>query len=672
MSDQEITTTEAPPENPTPLAKLTWGEVIKKFFVILKSENMGKQERNFKTAIKFFLESSGLTEESTVGTELTEEFEAKIKIYIEYHQKERKVGEDTYGPRVSKIRKLKVFVEQNFAPRLRLQTLPKTFGQRLLKLIIALGFTVEGFWRSLPKGLLGLTTLRNWCKDLLVPSNKFLKVIETIENHLGVPAGTLNFPLYKQKRCGLKTGQSDVSNKSKAAVVKPYYVWTDSLEQEFQGLFLLKTIAILPEGVKRTKGGRWTRNEGERFPAAEATKNYLRSFMGFCTLSKNSEDPVLRGAGIRLEDLSIALLADKKLVEDYLEFRKLRSGLRVRSVDPSTVASLPAHNISADGKWEFYDKGGKYNAGSLTFLSIVSSLLHTDSGFLYQHPEYSKKLGERMVSATWEGQCVTAWERADVLYKEILKMKKEGDIENYEFGRDPKEVIQWILDLPRPLMIIQEMIKAMLDDLLPESISKIERARQYRDIILIALLSANPLRIVMFTYLKFGENLIRREDGSWDLKFRKRAFKNRKSLKSEYHVRVAKELWPLLDRYREEFHPVLTGSSGSKYVFVGSARGGKTSKGYPMSERTLSEYIRSLTELYIPSAIGFGPHAFRHIVATDIIRKDPRIGFFLASRALHDKLETVEEEYVHLKSIEYFEPVNTHFAETWNLVFQST
>jgi len=669
MPNQEITTTEVRQEDVTEPAELTWGEVKEKYFEFLKSENKGEQERNFKTAIKFFLESINLTEESIVGTELTEEFEAKIKIYIEYHQKERKVGETTYGPRVSKIRTLKVFVEKNFGPRLNLQALPKSFGQRLVKLITAHGSTIKGFWRTLPKGLVSKGTFRDWCIDKRLPSNKFLQAIVIIENRLEVPAGTLHFSRYRQKGLGQKTRQSDVSNKSKSALLKPYGVWMDFLEEEFQELFLLKTTAILPEGIKRSKKGRWTKSEGGKFPSAESTKNYLRSFMGFCALPKDSEDPYLRGAGIKLKDLSIALLADKKLVEDYLEFRKLRSGLRIRPVDPSTVASLPAHNISANGKWEFYDKGGKYNEGSLTFLSIVSSLLHTDSGFLYQHPEYSKKLGARMVSATWEGQCVTAWERACDLYKEILKMKKEGDIENYEFGRDPKEVIQWILDLPRPLIVIQEMIKAMLEDLLPENIPKIERARQYRDLILIALLSANPLRIVMFTYMKFDEHLIRRQDGSWDLKFSRRAFKNRSSLKSDYHVRVAKELWPLLDRYREEFHPILVGSSGSKYVFAARPYHNKIYIGHPISVTCLSEYTRSLTELYIPGAIAFGPHAFRHIIATDIIKKDPGIGFFLASRALHDKLETVEKEYIHLKSSEYFEPVNTHFAETWALVF---
>lgn len=257
-----------------------------------------------------------------------------------------------------------------------------------------------------------------------------------------------------------------------------------------------------------------------------------------------------------------------------------------------------------------------------------------------------------------------------------MKKESKGDHElgyqsnranhDYEFGRDPKGLINWILALPRPLRVLQEMIIAMVDDLLPESAPTLERARQYRDLVLVSLLTANPLRIDMFSQMRFGNHLFRESDGSWWLKFNKRAFKNRKSLKSFYIVRVAPELWPMLDRYKEEFHPILVSPTGSDYVFVGGSTGSNSkNNGLRLPAVTLSQIIRQLTELYIPDAIGFGPHAFRHIIATDIIKKDPQYGFWLASIALHDKYETVKEEYVHLKTSEFFEPVNTHFGESW-------
>jgi integrase len=214
------------------------------------------------------------------------------------------------------------------------------------------------------------------------------------------------------------------------------------------------------------------------------------------------------------------------------------------------------------------------------------------------------------------------------------------------------------------------MLKEMLADLLPESAPKLQRARQYRNIVLFALLCANPLRIRMFAIMEFEKNLVRLSDGSWRLKFKKGAFKNRRALNSDYQVRVARQLWPMLDRYREEFHPLLAGSTRSRHVFLGSETD-KSHRGR-MNANSLGVIIEQLTELYVPGGIGFHPHSFRHLIATDIIKKDPRIGFFLAAIALHDKLETVETNYIHLKTSEFFEPVNTHYGEAWSLVFDSS
>lgn len=252
-------------------------------------------------------------------------------------------------------------------------------------------------------------------------------------------------------------------------------------------------------------------------------------------------------------------------------------------------------------------------------------------------------------------------------------MKKNNDQKNFDFGRDPKEQIGWILDLDRPLLVLQEMLKEMFDDLLPESAPMLLRAKQYRDLLLFALLCANPLRIRMFSIMEFDKHLVRMDDGSWRMRFKRGAFKNRRTLKSDYEVGVARELWPLLDRYRKEFHPVLAGSTRARHVFIRCGRCGPGNiQGSPLLPSSLNHIIHKLTQVYTPGGVGFSPHAFRHIVATDIIKKDPRIGFFLAARALHDKLETVEKEYIHLKTREFFEPVNTHFSEAWNQVFNAT
>lgn len=648
---------------------LTWTDVMQRFFESLEAENKEGQKRNFKTAIKLFLEACGLSESSPVGTELTEEFEAKIDVYVKFHIA-RRVQKSTYDPRVSKIRKLKLFVDATFSSAHRLQTLPESFGRRLTRLIASLGCTIISFWRTLPEGMISYNSFLCWCREKYLPSRRHLPTVRTVETRLNVPAGTLHLPKYLIGERDLKVGQSDFGNKIRAALDKPYFISTPSLQEEFQGWFTHKTAAILPEGEERHERGQWTSSEGGNVPSAEIAEDFFKSFMGYCALPQDSPDPYLRGHGLKPEELTMALLADKELVESYLQFIRLRSGLRVRPIeDAARVAELPVHQLSTDGKLEYYDKGGKYNKGSLLALTCISSLLRPVTGYLYQHPEFAEKLGKRMKAASWQEQCVQTRKRVDALRKQIWAMKKGNDYKNYDFGRDPKEPIEWILSLQRPLFILHGMIKDMLEDLLPESVPIADRARQYRDIILVAMLCANPLRIRMFSIMEFGKHLVHRDDGSWWLRFHKNAFKNRSALKSHYEVRVARELWHMLDRYKEEFHPYLTRATGSKHVFVGTTAGKRL--GYSLAASSLSDVVRTMTELYVPGESGFGPHAFRHIIATDIIKKDPRLGFFLAAVALHDKLETVEEEYIHLKSSEFFEPVNTHFGETWSLVFGS-
>jgi hypothetical protein len=82
MFDAKATTTEVEQDEIAETTKLTWKGITTEFVKNLKFEGKGDQERNFKTAFKIFLEATSIAESSDVGTELTEEFEAKIEIYI--------------------------------------------------------------------------------------------------------------------------------------------------------------------------------------------------------------------------------------------------------------------------------------------------------------------------------------------------------------------------------------------------------------------------------------------------------------------------------------------------------------------------------------------------------------------------------------------------------------
>ncbi|HEX8177794.1 MAG TPA: hypothetical protein VF543_22085 [Pyrinomonadaceae bacterium] len=610
---------------------ITYSSLNSRYEKYLRESGKESQIQNLKTIIKTWLVSSGLTETSSIGSELNSNFEDSIKHY-EFSQEQSGIKQSTYRSRVSHIRAFKKFydsVEGN-------QNLSGEFHVVLSELIVKAGFkSYREFHSQCVSDICRLPLLRFWCTGQYRPEAASIPLIEELERRLHVKAGTLTSLLSKRLRGlgkGKKRGQTPYRRKIMALQKKRYRYWSDTLETEWMGVVRFKTASYLPEGQKRVSA--WTSSEGSEgvsYPSAEIGKAHLKCFFGFCCLSK-SDDPLLNGPGMSTKEMTLALLADKRLVEDYLEFQKIRAG-------------------------------GIYTEGTLGFIEIVRQLLKAETGYLYQHPELARKLKGRVSVKKWLKRCSDTRDRLTNINSQL---KQKGLIVK---GRDPEESIEQILARDRPLHILLQMIKDMQSDMPPAKSSKNLQALHYRNILLIGLLSSNPLRIRQFVIMQFERHLKRRENGEWWVEFKKGEFKNRNVLRSDYSVRVARHLWPIIDCYRSEFRPYLAGAKKCNYVFrQESRRRGDKDNIRPMSRIGLTQIIEKLTGTYIDITPGFFPHAFRHIVATDIIKKNPEFGFFLASKALHDKLETVERAYAHLKTHEYFEPVNRHFGDAWEEV----
>jgi integrase len=428
-----------------------------------------------------------------------------------------------------------------------------------------------------------------------------------------------------------------------------YRVWEKHLEEELQELVKFKTESVLPSGIKRNKNAVWTSSEGGELGTANFAQKEFQSFFGYLCLSKKASDLMFRGKGYSKGKLTIGLLADLDLVESFITgFKKLRSF-------------------------------NKYNNGHIHFLSMVTSLLRPETGYLYQNPKFAVKIGMSGDTEEWQKKCFDTRTRLLEVQADIKHAKNSGS-SDFQKGRDPKEPIADILALPNPLTAIKELISIMLSDVNSYPLG-IKRAVFYRDILLIALLVGNPLRIKMFAIMKFDRNLIREDDGSWWIKFKRADFKNRSSISSDYEVEIAPEFYPLIERYQREFRPLLFGAEESDYVFLKDSdnRNRKPPRKkrksliyksppvvkdiYSFTPAVLSGRVSIRIKDYFPLSPGFRAHAFRHIVATSIIKSNPEMGFFLASKVLHDKLETVEREYVHLKTSEFFRPYNRFLSD---------
>jgi integrase len=231
---------------------------------------------------------------------------------------------------------------------------------------------------------------------------------------------------------------------------------------------------------------------------------------------------------------------------------------------------------------------------------------------------------------------------------------------NQTFPRDPGEAIKYLLEQPEPLRpIFQAMQKLrQLGDGAAEG--SVERAITRRNELLLGLLISNPLRSKNFVHLTYRPDntgnvyftslgsAANAEDGAklsseWRLRLPRAAFKNRSASKQavrQYDVGIAPWLSNLLTEYVEVHRPLLCGDKHIDNLFV-------TRNGLPLFG--ISQFLVKLTRRLIPGSDGFGPHAFRHLVATAWLRQNPG-DYYMVAELLNDTLDVVLANYAHLKT----------------------
>lgn len=592
---------------------------------------LAKTKQQIKTArwaLKSWRESLKFDSAALIKDEFGVEFEVSIKKYAD-KQIGLGIQKNTYFSLISHIRAIRNF----YLKYRKMLSLPPTFAKRLSHLLDAEEYSYRKFWRYHLNSVITYDTLLRWLADQSLPSKQSLPVVKLIERHLAVPAGTLTSTLEQYPPVGESVPNPD-RQRFRQMTKDRYGIWTDALQDEYEKLIHFKTAVALSEEMNRRSKSRWSGgDENHPPPSSEMIKSFLRLFFGFCCLSPENPNPLLRGLGIDVKNLSLSMLADIEIVEPYFTVFKLKR------------------------------LGGVYNNGTITFAGFIASLLREKTGYLYQSSKFCGENPSADSIAQWQEKCLKARGKILRLVTAVKEEKAAGG-EQFGFGRDPREPIKNILENPRPLDVTVSMVGRMLANVDKFKKRRLRQAILYRDVLLISMLQANPLRAKMFRSMEIGQHLFKKADNSWWLKFKRHEFKNRHSLKSDYQVQVAPNIWHLIDRYLSEFRPRLSGADKSSRLFLSSVN--NTSAGAGLRQDTLGEIVATRTKQYIPNCSGFRIHSFRHITATHIIKTKPEFGFFLAAKVLHDKLSTVEENYAHLKTSEFFEPYNRIFSESWN------
>jgi hypothetical protein len=623
-------------KTPEPLASwkpITYGEVMK--YVeeerAAELETKGKSQKrvgNFRTAMNGWLREFGLTEESPVGHEFSSDFRESLKRYLRGLADEGK-SKQTLADRRSMM---KVYREGwlSILQEATTGVLEGDFSQALNQLIESSGLPVAAIARNVA---VYDQTLNVWRTGRSWPHKRSLPAVHRLEEMWGLPFGVLaaKLPKVALGEAGrARTGLTGYRKHSGVMRNLQYRLkeFPPILQGEWDDLFRFYTDAawLRAHGLKRNSKWR-IREHDNSCPAAELFRGRLSAFMGFLALPADAEDPHLRGKGLLPEELTLALLSDSDLVYSFLQFKRERTYLK------------------------------QYNTATYTFLSSCTSLLHPETGFLWQLPEFGAKLAVPVPAADWREWC----ERHRSVIASIQKdLARENE---FKKTRDPFEPIRSIvINNQHPLDVLFEMADAYEADAPPSHASSHRQAIHYQNLFLIKFTTLIPLRVFNLSVLTWKQdgtgNLYQKPDGSWWVRIDSSYLKNHKGAAKErpFDVPLHPSLHPYVETFLFTHRPHLLGANACDYVF----RPGRTWKAnmirndsQPVPTYALSRQAFTITQRYIPHCPGFGLHAFRHLVATEYIKNNPA-GYAIAAAILYDKEETVRKNYAWVMPADKF------------------
>ena len=171
-----------------------------------------------------------------------------------------------------------------------------------------------------------------------------------------------------------------------------------------------------------------------------------------------------------------------------------------------------------------------------------------------------------------------------------------------------------------------------------------QRAVDYRDGLMIALLAARPLRRRNFVRLELGRHLVH-DQGSWRLQVPGEETKTGRPIALPFPTALA----PALERYLAVHRPVLAALRGRWHQPAGTALW-LSAHGSPITEMTFYDRIRQLTAAAFGAAVN--PHLFRDAAATSLAIQDPAQVRIAAQILGHGSFATTERHYNLARSLD--------------------
>lgn len=580
-----------------------------------------QQLRNHRTTLNGFLASVGKTFESRVGVELTSRFDESLSRYIE----KLDVAPSTKRDRRSHLNRYRaLFAERDNLdkPKRKTTVLSEALRDAIAQKDIAP--------KTLAKSIgLSPSALQRYLAGAM-PNKRGIPGLRRLEVELGFERDSLTALLKEEVQKGEKKphAANKFQRRHASRVADVYFVHVSALSSEFEREwrhFLNYKTAVVPS-LKRTTKGVWrcipaetssikcrfAKVGGSVCPTADISLSRIRGLLGYL------ERPMEAGGqSIDLRsNQTLAWLAVPSATNGYLEFLTRRSD-------------------------------GLIHWGQGGFAQFVASLVRPETGYLRQSPDLRNALPEGFRPET-----ISDWERlCDETYKSSQHWKKRAK----DISRDPQAPIASLLALEAPLQPVVDAVSKINDLAARAPSGSVSQARHKRDALLIAFVTSNPLRLRSLQSLTWSDDetgSVYRTPTGWRVRLGRSMFKNGDSKAGErYDVAVAPYVGDMIEEYVGEYRSTLLGDLQSSYFFVGDIEGELWEE--------MGGHVAKLTKRHVAHTHGFCLHAFRHLVATDLLKRHPN-QFLTAAVLLNDSLKTVMRSYAHLQRDDSFAVHHTY------------
>jgi hypothetical protein len=463
---------------------------------------------------------------------------------------------------------------------------------------------------------------------------KTLPAIQRLEKALKAPTGSLTI-FIKHVSKGIRMNppqRSEYGKRNRTLCLSKYRLRADQftlhLSKEWRPYFDFKTDDVVIGSIKRNKhwrlrpvaeaglSSRWmlphvTTADGKLYSAtAQFRLGILCMFFGALAQIEINDSPGVKK--YHPADFSLAWIADYDLVTESVGYLVERYG----GVYTNTV-----HKVFLEAQ----------------------TFLHPQFGYIRQKDHFRRKLITPVTEVEWSKWC----DEQLRLINEHLRQLNRG--KKFTQTRDPFLPIRDYIQNQHPITVLLDLalnLSRYIDS--HPTIPTKHRRPLERTLFFVEVITEQPLRLKMFYLMTYFPdntgNLYQRANGDWAIRFPKEAFKNEYgAAQKAYDVAFTKDLSTKVEKYIREILPSF--QNERHLVFPSFPRRHL----YPSRPNALEIAFRAATWKFLPGCKGFGPHAARHLVATDFI-KNHASGWQTAADVLHDTLETVRKAYAFLQA----------------------